>query len=107
MAGGILLFHWQHVYDPASILGSSMLEIPMALRWITVGIEYHHIHHLRIRMPGYKLQECHEQAPSEFWSDVVVMGRKEMWDSLFMQVWDEDKGTYSTFAEVEREAKKL
>lgn len=119
MGVGIILFHWQHVYEngyvvdsnwsrhEASLLGSSMLKVPPMLRWITVGIEYHHIHHLRIRMPGYMLGKCHEDAPAGMWDSVVVLSYKQMWDSLFMQVYDEDKGTYSTFAEIQRDAKQV
>ena len=56
MSGGILLFHWQHVFNPAylihkgagkdwnrfdaSIVGSSILTIPECLKWVTLGIEY-------------------------------------------------------------------
>lgn len=114
---GVLLFHWQHVYDKgyvkgaaewkikdASMLGSSFTCIPTPLKFFTLGIEYHHIHHFRTKMPGYMLRTVHELAPADMWADVAVLGPKEMWRSLALQCWDEDTQTYATFREVEQRA---
>lgn len=114
---GVLLFHWQHVYvhgyvkgadewriKDASMRGSSLVCIPEPLKYFTLGIEYHHIHHFRTRMPGYMLRTVHELAPPSMWADVVVLGPKELWRSLFLQCWDEEKQVYATFAEVEQRA---
>jgi len=111
--GGICLFHMQHVfengyikhqgewtYHQASVDGSSLVLIPHCLKWVTMGIEYHHIHHARTRIPGYMLQQCHEEAPIELWEDVNVIGPGDMWLSLSKTVWDEDKQNFSTFPEV-------
>ena len=194
MTGGVLLFHFQHVYNPAyviqkgdknwnrfdaSIIGSSILEIPEVrwgvggntlythslyicgvfvtvvmggwgniiravwgmecgmgttphistarvdehtnltpmpkpgvnilyimtslpfrlqwLKWVTVGIEYHHIHHFRIRMPGYALRSCHEEAPQEWWRGVTVLDAKDMWDSAWMSIYDDKHKCYTSF----------
>lgn len=112
MTGGVLLFHFQHVYNPAyviekgdknwnrfdaSIIGSSVLEIPEWLKWVTVGIEYHHIHHFRIRMPGYALRSCHEEAPQEWWRGVTVLDAKDMWDSAWMSIYDDKHKCYTSF----------
>ena len=35
----------------AAFDGSSFLQVPPLLKFFTLGIEYHHIHHLDIRVP--------------------------------------------------------
>ena len=113
MAIGVLLFHWQHVYDPgyvrpaetwrikeASMEGSSFALIPAPLKYFTLGIEYHHIHHFRTRIPGYMLRTVHEAAPKGYFNDVVVLDGKAMWRSLFLQCWDDYTDRYATFDEV-------
>lgn len=112
---GILLFHAQHVYEggyivsinwqrsDASMLGSSLLEVPYVLKWFTTGIEYHHIHHCCTRVPGYNLQRCHDEAPPGLFDCVHVLRMSEWARSLQLQAWDEDKATFVTFAEIEHE----
>jgi omega-6 fatty acid desaturase (delta-12 desaturase) len=66
---GTALFHLQHSVNPgywehfdtsdnlsylnAQILGSSVLKIPPILDYFTFGIEYHCVHHIDTRVPGY------------------------------------------------------
>ena len=113
MLGGVLLFHWQHVFDSgyvrdasewkirnAAMQGSSIILVPEPLKYFTLGIEYHHIHHFRTRIPGYQIRECHETAPAHAFDEVPVLSLREMWRSLFLQVWDDSTQSYATFAEV-------
>lgn len=115
MLMGVLLFHWQHVYRSgyarpatswklreAAIVGSSIAYIPEPLKYFTLGIEYHHIHHFRTKIPGYMLRQVHEAAPAGMWHEVVTLDLPRMWDSLWLQCYDEELGEYATFAEVER-----
>ena len=116
MVVGVMLFHMQHVFEhgyvkmdasewhylDASIRGSSMLMVPPFLKWITLGIEYHHIHHARTRIPGYMLRACHESAPEGFWAAVPVLSYHDMWQSLWLEVWDDSEQRYTTFTDVER-----
>ena len=70
---GFYLFSVQHTFPDVyrrrqkawdyftnGIIGSSFLQVPWILRWVTFGIEYHHIHHLNARVPAYQIAECHE-----------------------------------------------
>jgi len=88
---GYLLFHAQHTFQgsykrrdlafdeyQAAMLGSSFLQIPHIFKFFTLGIEYHHIHHLNTRVPCYRLQSCHEsglkffqKVPRIFFSDLI------------------------------------
>lgn len=119
MMMGIMLFHCQHAYNDgyvrspatgwnrfdASVEGSSCLVLPGWLKFFTVGIEYHHIHHHRIRIPGYKLKECHEKADPALWKNVAVLEGAAIWETLWNTVYDDDTDKYSTFAAAEQSVK--
>jgi omega-6 fatty acid desaturase (delta-12 desaturase) len=73
----MFLFCVQHTYEEvyrvpkaeynrtaAGLCGASYLPIPWWWRWATVGVEYHHLHHLNARVPCYKLQVCHLLSPT-------------------------------------------
>jgi len=70
---GALLFFNQHTFNPpyvvnnetwnqkdSGILGSSFIQVPYWLQYFTGSIEYHHIHHMNSKIPGYSLQKYHE-----------------------------------------------
>jgi len=40
----------------ASLLGSSYLPMPWWWQWVTMGVEYHHFHHVNPRMPCYRMK---------------------------------------------------
>ena len=63
-------------YFENGLKGASYIKVPWFFRFFTFGIEYHHIHHLNARIPGYYLQECHDQAlliDKDIWNDVHVI----------------------------------
>jgi len=105
-----LLFHWQHEintaywkssqdYDhkDACFLGSSFLLVPNSLKWITLGIEYHHIHHLNTKIPSYNLRKCHEEAPQEYWSIVQRVDFNLAFVSCFNTMWNEETQRFDSF----------
>jgi len=119
MFTGVVLFHWQHAYTSgyvtlkgeewsrieASLYGSSVLPVPWWFRWATCGIEYHHIHHFRTRIPGYMLRKCHEGAPPGMWDGVPFLSWADLYRSLLVQCYDIDSRQYKTFAEVDASLK--
>jgi acyl-lipid omega-6 desaturase (Delta-12 desaturase) len=65
---GVWLFSIQHRFEGASwarreewnladaaLKSSSHLTLPRILHWMTGNIGYHHIHHLSVRVPNYRL----------------------------------------------------
>jgi len=75
-AAGVWQFYVQHQFentywsdhahwDPqlAAMQGSSFYDLPRVLHWFTGNIGYHHIHHLDVRIPNYRLRECFESSP--------------------------------------------
>lgn len=104
---GLFLFHTQHSFEDgyrrpadqwnqteASLHGSSCTLFPWFLKWTTMGIGYHHIHHLDTRVPGYLTQQCHEEGKPEYWKGVTVLNMHDFWDCLWTTVYDEKSGKF-------------
>ena len=113
---GFILFHNQHTFNPAYIKknsewsikesgleGSSFITVPRCLKYFTMGIEYHHIHHCMTRIPGYNLQECHEYMSknTKMFDNIVVLSMKDVWHNIFLTLYDESSGKYIGFTELE------
>ena len=73
---GVWLFYVQHQYeevywarhaewDPAraALEGSSYYKLPRWLEWFTGSVGFHHLHHLRPRIPNYRLRRCSQDLP--------------------------------------------
>jgi acyl-lipid omega-6 desaturase (Delta-12 desaturase) len=109
---GIMFFHLQHQvnigywkkfdnnnqfeYDKAQLHGSSLLKVPNIFKPFTFGIEYHHIHHITPRIPGYNLQKCHEENEKLF-NKITTVGYKQAVKSLSHTLYDEKKKRYISF----------
>ncbi len=109
-AVGIWLFYVQHQFEDAywqrsdswnyadaALRGSSFLNLPRPLRFVTGNIGYHHIHHLSVRIPNYNLPRAHEENP--VFHSVPTLS---LWDGLRavrLKLWDENRGRLVTFAQ--------
>ncbi len=110
-AGGVWLFYIQHQFDPsywarteewepmeAAMQGSSYYKLPKVLQWISGNIGFHHIHHLRPRIPNYNLQQCLNETPQLQLPDPL-----RLWPSLLsvrLKVWDERQKILLTLREM-------
>lgn len=100
---GIFLFYVQHQFEQtywepknnwnfhqAAIQGSSFLDLPRPLHWLTGNIGFHHIHHLASRIPNYRLQQCFLELP---WTqNVTRLNLRQSLRCLRLKLWDEDAG---------------
>lgn len=102
-AAGMWLFYVQHQFEQAywaddaawdftqaSLAGSSYLELPALLRWLTGDIGIHHIHHLSTRIPNYRLRACLLENP-----ELLATTRLTLRDGLRclrLKLWDEVRG---------------
>jgi omega-6 fatty acid desaturase (delta-12 desaturase) len=113
---GFILFHSQHTFNPAYVKensewnitesgleGSSFIQVPSCLKYFTMGIEYHHIHHCMTRIPGYNLQKCHEfiSQNTKMFDNIIVLSMKDVWHNIFLTLYDESSGKYIGFTELE------
>tara|TARA_R110002072_G_scaffold534_5_gene3755 strand:+ start:11247 stop:12326 length:1080 start_codon:yes stop_codon:yes gene_type:complete len=105
---GTWLFYVQHQYEDvywarnenwsyfeAAIHGSSFLNLPKVMHWCTGYIGYHHLHHLSHKIPNYNLAKCHEE--NEIFHTARHLGTFESFKSIFMNLYDEEKGDLISF----------
>jgi len=112
---GMILFHMQHSFNPSYVTkvnwnlrssaleGSSLLTIPWFLKSWLMGIEYHHIHHYSTVIPGYKLQQCHEeglQKDKDMWKGLIVLDYPDMLQCMKYTLYDEKDSKFKSFGEV-------
>ena len=77
-------------YHEAALVGSSYLDLPRWLGWLTADIGVHHLHHVHPRIPNYRLRACHEALP--VLHDVRRVGWRETFAVYRYALWDEDAG---------------
>lgn len=108
-SAGIWLFYVQHQFEGAywkppgewrlvdsALQGSSHFELPGLLRWMTGNIGYHHIHHLSVEIPMYRLADCHRNIP-----ELSVAPRFDFMQSVKLwrlALWDGQRGRLVGFA---------
>lgn len=83
---------------------ATLSPAPLSLwhRFFSVGIEYHHIHHLNAHVPCYNLRACHESAPAGMWTGVREITLKQGWETLKLVLWDEQVGRLISMAEYDQ-----
>lgn len=107
-AAGVWLFYVQHQFEStywargaawsaedAALRGSSYLDLPPLLHWLTGNIGFHHIHHLAIKVPNYRLQECFASHPKL--QEAPRLTLRTSLRSARLKLWDEDAGRLVPF----------
>ncbi len=96
--------HWQQGTDwqmhEAALQGSSHYDLPPILRWFTVNIGIHHVHHLYSRIPFYRLPEVLSDH-----RELVDCNRMTLFESFkcaTLHLWDEKSGKLVSFAAARR-----
>ena len=105
---GVWLFYVQHQFENTrwdahtewdfyrqAVEGSSFYDLPAPLRWLTANIGIHHIHHLRSRIPSYRLHECLKDFP-----ELRDVNRLTLVDSLkcaSLALWDDAERKLRSF----------
>ena len=106
---GVWLFYVQHQFEKtswshgddwqlheAALHGSSHYDLPPILRWFTVNIGIHHVHHLYSRIPFYRLPEVlndHKELV-----DCSRMTLRESFGCARLHLWDEKASRLVSFA---------
>ena len=116
-----IFFHNQHTFNPCYVVsnetwnlrdsglyGSSFIKIPYYLKYFANGIEYHHIHHMNSKIPGYNLQKYHEEvvSKSNMFDNIVTLSWVDCYNNLWLILYDEDKNKYITLKEADEEIEK-
>lgn len=107
---GVWLFYVQHQYEDTywesqqdwsfqegALKGSSHYDLPAPLRWLTLNIGMHHIHHLCSRIPSYRLPEVLRDHP-----ELREVGRITLRQSLGclrLKLWCEERHRLVSFSQ--------
>ena len=75
--------------------GSSFYKLPRLLQWVSGNIGFHHIHHLRPRIPNYNLQRCYEEVAEMQEVQPLTLG--ESLKSAWLDLYDEERRELATF----------
>jgi omega-6 fatty acid desaturase (delta-12 desaturase) len=99
---GSYLFFAQHSFEDMRILSadswsarkaalesSSYLKLNKVMRWFTGNIGYHHIHHLNVRIPFYRLPEVMAAIPELQSPATITLSLKDIIASFQCCLWDE------------------
>ena len=103
-------FKRMHIISPeawtfyrAALESSSYMRLNKVMQWFTGNIGYHHIHHLNLRIPFYRLPEAMAAIP-ELQSPITTSLMPADIIGCFQScLWDEDQQRMVSY----REAKKL
>ncbi|MDH4276007.1 MAG: fatty acid desaturase [Gammaproteobacteria bacterium] len=75
----------------AALMSSSYMRLNKILQWFTGNIGYHHIHHLNVRIPFYRLPEAMAAIP-ELQSPITTsLAPREIINCFRSSLWDEDR----------------
>lgn len=110
---GVWLFYVQHQFKETrwdgheewdfhrqAVEGSSYYDLPGPLRWLTANIGIHHVHHLRSRIPSYRLNECLKDIP-----ELRAVNRLTVWESLkcaSLALWDDGERKLLSFRAIRK-----
>jgi omega-6 fatty acid desaturase (delta-12 desaturase) len=106
-----LLFFNQHTFNPAyavddsqwsqrnsGLEGSSFIQMPSLLKYYSGGIEYHHIHHMNSKIPGYNIEMFHNEVElnSNMFANITRLSMRDCYNNLWLMLYDEDNKKYIT-----------
>jgi omega-6 fatty acid desaturase (delta-12 desaturase) len=101
---GVWLYYIQHQFPQAywrrqgtwhardsALLGSSFYDLPRVLHWFTANIGFHHIHHVDVGIPNYRLPACQAAGHPEL-RPRARFGFVESLRYARLKLWDEEAG---------------
>ena len=110
---GVWLFYVQHQFQPgywehdeswdrvdAAMQGASYYRLPGILRWFTGNIGVHNVHHLRPRIPGYRLYEAYRDVPETHAARPLTLWRSL--GAIRCNLWNEAQRRFMSFREAAR-----
>lgn len=114
---GSFLFFAQHSFENMRVLpsetwtsrraameSSSYLKLNKVMRWFTGNIGYHHIHHLNVRIPFYRLPEAMEAIPELQSPVTITLSLKDIRACFRCCLWDEGLQRMVSYREFARTA---
>ncbi|MDH5621626.1 MAG: fatty acid desaturase [Gammaproteobacteria bacterium] len=86
-------------YAEAAMESSSYLQLNKLMQWFTGNIGFHHIHHLNVRIPFYRLPEAMAAIPELQSPVTTTLKPRDILDCLRCSLWDENRQRVVSFRE--------
>lgn len=83
----------------AALESSSYMRLNQVMQWFTGNIGYHHIHHLNVKIPFYRLPEAMAAIPELQSPPTTSLAPREILDCFRSNLWDEDRQRMVTYRE--------
>jgi len=91
-------------YYQAALESSSYIRLGKLMHWFTGNIGYHHIHHLNIRIPFYRLPETMAALPELQSPLTISLTWRDIIDSFEACLWDEERQRMVSYREARKPA---
>jgi omega-6 fatty acid desaturase (delta-12 desaturase) len=89
-------------YYGAAMESSSYMRLNKLMQWFTGNIGFHHIHHLNVRIPFYRLPEVMDAIPELQSPVTTTLSLRDIIDCFRCCLWDEDRQRIVSYREANR-----
>ena len=89
-------------YHEAALESSSYMKLNKVMAWFTGNIGYHHVHHLNVRIPFYRLPDAMNAIPELQSPATTTLSFREIRDCFRACLWDEKQQRAVTYREASR-----
>ncbi|GAA0851629.1 fatty acid desaturase [Marinobacter szutsaonensis] len=86
-------------YYRGAMESSSFMWMNRVMQWFTGNIGFHHIHHLNVRIPFYRLPEVMAAIPELQTPLTTTLAPRDIADCFRYALWDEDKQKMVSYRE--------
>jgi len=86
----------------AAMKSSSYMRLSKIMRWFTGNIGYHHIHHLNVRIPFYRLPEASVAIPAAQSPITTSLTPREIVSCFRASLWDEGRQRMVSYRQAAR-----
>ena len=95
----IILSEEAWTYYRAALESSSYMKLNKVMQWFTGNIGYHHIHHLNVKIPFYRLPEAMASIPELQSPATTSLTPREIAECFRSSLWDEDRQRMVSYGE--------
>ena len=83
----------------AALQSSSYLKMNRVMQWFTGNIGFHHVHHLNVGIPFYRLPEAMRAIPALQNPVTLSLGLRDIVACFRASLWDEDRNRMVTYGQ--------
>jgi len=91
-------------YCQAAMESSSFMRLNRLMHWFTGNIGFHHVHHLNVRIPFYRLPEAMDAIPALQSPATTSLAPRDIADCFRSCLWDEEQRRMVSYREAKRSA---